>query len=613
LWHQIATNPAQASLLNEPGPACPSLGDPLPARLLADLSRSPIAIDLAARYASAADAFGYDQASAELQAIHASLVIGDLNLTASTEELRESAQRFASRCRNARQAARTLAEAHGRCSAIVERYRLTPPPAKPDSLEPNLNRMCCNGWWFRKIQTLRLRTLEKIARNIELVSRCRSIYASDHIVKLKRWQKEQNRLYLSSSYLTNEKGESFSLQELADRSVSNPAIRRAELMVRAKGFEIVAELVGHIGEFYTLTTPSRMHACRHDGAPNPGYDGTSPREAHEYLTHLWALIRAELHRQDIRPYGFRVVEPHHDGTPHWHLLLFMPQEHRDMVRDVMRRYALADNGDEPGAAQHRFKAVAIDPAKGSAAGYIAKYIAKNIDGYALDQDLHGKPANLAAEHITAWATTWGIRQFQQIGGPSVTVWRQLRRLAAVEDGELENIRQSATASDWAAYTLAQGGPEMPRRSHPIQPFYALTRRLDTDTGEIYLVVQGRYGDASPQRVAGLTCRGVAYDTRKHFWTLSLGVTESETRRSRTHGGDPATAGKPHGYGTAPASFRWNAGLSGNPRGLPSVQATRHEEPGADGEAPWTRINNCTDRNQGYSANTHTTSKRASHQ
>jgi hypothetical protein len=521
-----------------------------PSRLLADLSPSPFAIDLAARYAAVADAFGYEQATTELREIHASLVIGDLNLTASTEELRESAKGLAHRCRVARESFRSQPEAFRRCTAIAERYRVTPPPLATDDWEPALNRLSCPRWWFRKIQTLRLRTLEKIARNIELVSRCRSTYASEHIVKLKRRQKEQTRLYLSSSFVTNETGESFSLQDLADRSVSNPAIRRAELMVRARGFEMVAELVGHIGEFYTITTPSRMHACHHDGAANLRYDQTTPRQAQEYLCHVWALIRAELHRQGIQPYGFRVVEPHHDGTPHWHMLLFMSPEHRATVREVMRRYALADDGDEPGAALHRFKAIAIDPAKGSAAGYIAKYIAKNIDGYGLDQDHHGNPGQKAAEHITAWATTWGIRQFQQIGGPSVTVWRQLRKLATVEDGELEGVRQSATSSDWAAFMLALGGPEIPRRAHPIQPFYAPGRHLDTSTGEISLTQQGRYGDSAPLRVAGLIFRGTAYDTRKHFWTHSRGEDDRDARRSCVHGGDPALAGRHHGRGAA---------------------------------------------------------------
>lgn len=268
-------------------------------------------------------------------------------------------------------------------------------------------------------------------------------------------------------------------------------------MVRIKGFEMVADILGHAGEFYTLTTPSRMHACLNNGRNNPRFDGTTTLQAHEYLTHLWALIRSELNRQGIRPYGFRVVEPHHDGTPHWHLLLFMPHEHREIVREVMRQYALAENGNEPGAQTHRFKAVAIDPAKGTAAGYIAKYIAKNIDGHNLTQDLYGNDAVEASERITAWANIWGIRQFQQIGGPSVTVWRQLRRLEKSDDDGLEYLRSKATSSNWAAFMLAMGDYEMPRSAHPIKPLYGFNRQLNLKTGEIILKTQDGYGgDAS---------------------------------------------------------------------------------------------------------------------
>ncbi|MDD2770350.1 MAG: replication endonuclease [Methylococcus sp.] len=487
---------------------------------------SPLAVDLALRYTQTAERFSFRQANLELLEIHERLVIHDLNLSGDTQELRDAAKRYAEKCRFARQQASSLQSAYQACAWLVEHYRLTPPPVKSNDLEPAINRMCCSRWWSRKIQILRLRTIEAIARNIELVSRHRSAYASDYIVRLKRKQKEKNRAYLASTFVTNEVGESYSLQDLADRTVSNPAIRRAELMVRIKGFEMAADLLGHVGEFYTLTTPSRMHASLHNGVPNPRHDGTTTLQAHEYLTHLWALIRAELHRQGIRPYGFRVVEPHHDGTPHWHLLLFMPPDHRAKVREILRCYALADSRNEPGAQNHRFKAVAIDPAKGTAAGYIAKYIAKNIDGHALEQDLYGNDAQQAAEHITAWANTWGIRQFQQIGGPSVTVWRQLRKLDKADDPDLEEIRQSVTASDWAAFMLAMGGPDIPRSAQTIKPMYDFGRQLNPTSGEIVMTVMGRYGDTASLSVAGVVWRGRDYDTRKHVWMLTSGGSEA---------------------------------------------------------------------------------------
>jgi len=514
LWHKFDTNLPQAAKADR---ITASYGTrecrDFRQRIFNDLH--PIATDLAQRYAKTAERFDYIRANLELLEIHRRLRVHDLNLCASTEELREAAERYAQKCQQARQAAKNESGALAACLEVLGRYGIDPPKLKEDGFGPVLNRLCCPRWWSRKIRVLSLRTLEEIARNIALVNKCRSTYASDYTVHLKRQQKQRNREYLESATITNENGESFTLQELADRSVSNPAIRRGELMVRIKGFEIVAELAGHVGEFYTLTTPSRMHACLHNGAENPRHDRTTPLQAHEYLIHLWALIRAELHRQGIQPYGFRVVEPHHDGTPHWHLLLFLPAEHRETTREIMRRYALADSGDEPGAQKHRFKAVAIEPAKGTAAGYIAKYISKNIDGHALEKDLYGKDAQQAAEHITAWANTWGIRQFQQIGGPSVTVWRQLRRLEKADDEDLEAIRQTATASDWAAFMLAMGGPEIPRNAQALDH----SRQLIPDTGEIVLTLKSRYGDEAPLRVAGLVWRGNGYDTRKHFWTL----------------------------------------------------------------------------------------------
>lgn len=472
------------------------------------------------RYARTAESFDCLRADRELSEIHERLHVHDLNLCAGTDELREAAERCARKCRDARQYAADMHGALAACLRILGRYGIDPPPAEDDDIEPLVNRLCCPRWWFRKIRVLRLRRLDEIARDIAMVSRCRSSYASDYVVHLKREQKCSNRAYLESNFVVNEEGESYTLQELADRSVSNPAIRRAELMVRIKGFEMVAELACHAGEFYTVTVPSRMHACLRDGRENPRHDGTTPRQAHEHLTHLWALIRAEFHRQGIRPYGFRVVEPHHDGTPHWHLLLFMPAEHRETVRETIRRYALADSGDEPGAKTYRFKAIAIDPAKGTAVGYIAKYIAKNVDGHALEKDLYGNEAQEAAQRIVAWANTWGIRQFQQIGGPSVTVWRQLRKLEKADEEGLDAIRQAASASDWAAFTLAMGGPDIPRKNRPLKPFYDHGRRLNPETGEIALTLIGRYGGDAPLRVAGLVWRGEVYDTRKHFWTLS---------------------------------------------------------------------------------------------
>src|SRR5690606_39027693 len=93
----------------------------------------------------------------------------------------------------------------------------------------------------------------------------------------------------------------------------------------------------------------------------------------------------------------------------------------------------------------------------SATGYLIKYICKNIDGYGVDnrqakgtEDWANKNAVEVAEKIEAWSRTHRIRQFQQIGGASVTVWREVRRLSE-QEGAVENIRQAARDGNWAAF------------------------------------------------------------------------------------------------------------------------------------------------------------------
>jgi hypothetical protein len=74
-------------------------------------------------------------------------------------------------------------------------------------------------------------------------------------------------------------GERSSLLDKVMGSVSNPKIARHELMVRMRGFEDMANEMGLVGMFYTLTAPSRYHSTHvQSGKRNDKYQHASPRK-----------------------------------------------------------------------------------------------------------------------------------------------------------------------------------------------------------------------------------------------------------------------------------------------------------------------------------------------
>lgn len=269
-------------------------------------------------------------------------------------------------------------------------------------------------------------------------------------------------------------------------------------MVRMRGFEDMANEMGLVGMFYTLTAPSRYHATHvHSGKRNDKYCNASPRKTQKYLCNVWSRVRAKWGREGIRTFGFRVAEPHHDGTPHWHLLLFLRPEEVELATEIFHEYALQVDGSEPGAAQYRFTAKPIDEEFGSATGYIAKYISKNIDGYGMDGEFDhesGKPVKEMAKRVRAWASRWSIRQFQQIGGAPVSTWRELRRLGSRElvlHPELEAARAAADAPDWPGYVNAQGGPFVTRDCLRVRLNYEYTEN-GNDYGDTVAKISGVY-------------------------------------------------------------------------------------------------------------------------
>ncbi|WP_367155504.1 replication endonuclease [Methylomonas sp. HYX-M1] len=281
-----------------------------------------------------------------------------------------------------------------------------------------------------------------------------ALYVSDWVVDEAKERNDRNIAKLKDTYLVSSRGH-MTIFDAWQSSVSNPINRRNELLTRINGMEKAANEMGYACLFVTLTAPSSFHSSSRK------YQGFTPRETLNVLNSQWNEFRTEYCKnKGIEMFGLSIIEPHKDGSPHLHKILFLPSYVIDGVVAEMSKIALRIDGDENGAAplpgfNHfsaghyknvkgqfiecdkdtdgampacggRFKAVLIDPERGSATGYVVKYVTKSL-GFDVDNQDYDVQSDINFR-IRAWASFWGIRQFDFFGTPPVSLWRESRRM-----------------------------------------------------------------------------------------------------------------------------------------------------------------------------------------
>jgi hypothetical protein len=514
----------------------------------------------------------------ELASLLDEVTAAPIPLDATDAHLCVLAERYANDCATHGAFITEPAALRARLAGICKIAGIEPPDAKDDAQAI----MRCNDplWWRGRLRKVHGRAFEAAAIRLGMVSTQKAKYCSDETVMRRLAQNKRNAQGLASVKMLNvETGQQLTLAELAERGMSNPKLRRGEMMMRLAGCDKIAKRLGHLGLFVTLTAPRAYHAVIHKtGKPNPNFNGSTPVQTHRYLCNVWTLTRAKNDRDGIAPYGFRVAEPHHDGCTHWHMLVFMPPEHIPLFIANLSAYALAEDGDEPGAQESRVKFEQMDPAKGGAAAYMAKYVSKNIGDGPPANDVFGKPIITTPMRVDAWAGCWGIRQFQPFGQPPVTVYREFRRMeekqvagadvpdhiklayAACQRIESKTERDAdgkpivLHRADWSEYVIAQGGVKVGKVKTKTRDYSAAevipysnkgknkgkfrfigikTRtkvrplmsqgRVGSFVIALYAPLaarEGRYGLAVAPRPAGVFCRednDVVYKSTRYTW------------------------------------------------------------------------------------------------
>ncbi len=429
------------------------------------------------------------------------------------------------------------------CQLSVERLpQVTPPFYGTDPvtevMECALLRLQCEKWWNRKLQKLRRQHLETLEIMAGAVGKNASPYASHRAISEFVRDKAAQRRWAESLVMINEAGDQLDLIQAIDASIANPENARAELMKRIRGLEEYAEEIGYSAVFMTVTAPSKYHAS------SQHWNGQTPRQTSKYMVETWALARAQLKRDNQHYFGVRVAEPHQDGTPHWHIMLFCPADSIKGICRVVRRYFCEHHLDELMARfknrkllrrlyrqarknwgyqkslgrkvaeprkfympfQPRFDAEIIDPAKGSAAAYVAKYISKNINGFEVSELIDsetGKTLGDGVVNVKTWASTWGIRQFQFQGCDPITAYREIRRVreafAAEHQAELEQLRQAAESNNFVDFIRAM-------------------RNINTKIAYDVVPYGNEYGEAV-RKIKGVRVGKELAVTRLHKWQL----------------------------------------------------------------------------------------------
>ncbi|WP_374334455.1 replication endonuclease [Leeia sp.] len=441
-----------------------------------------------------------------------------LSLAATDDELCIAAERQAEWCQRQSRSAAPF----GKVLERAARYGIT--FDEQTEVAGIVARLTDARFWRMRLRRQFSRLLETEEIRAGMVNTKAGVYLSDDSMSRYIGQKRRLAAMLQGLAAVSDIGDCMTLEEIASKTVSNPELRRAEMMTRAAGYEWVAREHGHAALFLTMTAPSRFHAWHHDGRRNIKHElagEPTPRDAQKWLCKVWSLARAALARRGIHCYGLRVAEAHHDGTPHWHALLFCEPSRVADLWEVIGHYWYREDSKELRGLPHqhlakdelfkspRYVVKLINMAEGSAAGYIAKYIGKNINGAHVDVDHESGLSGVeAAARVTAWASRWSVRQFQQIGCHPVTLWRELRKVERpmlVERAEA--LRQASQAGEWWQFVKLLGGAFIGRRD------------LQARMARAWSDQPNRYREPRGWVAIGVECEGRTLETRTRCWEI----------------------------------------------------------------------------------------------
>lgn len=225
---------------------------------------------------------------------------------------------------------------------------------------------------------------------------------------LYRWQFRQRRAAEYGRTHAIFDGKSGTALDVVMRAAAEA--RRAQVVAMTMGMVEAGKRQGLTPVFVTLTLPPEWH-------PNPSKGGQhhdpalSPAAAADHLQDLWHRVLAMLRKRRVKLWGLWVVEPHRDGCPHRHAVVWMRADEIGDLRECVEHHF-------PG--EHQTEIRPLCDGAASAATYILTYVMKGLpsaervvpDGKLkpTEEDHHGQWSR-----YRAWASQIGVRRWGTFG------------------------------------------------------------------------------------------------------------------------------------------------------------------------------------------------------
>lgn len=324
---------------------------------------------------------------------------------------------------------------------------------------------------------------ESLALTGQIVGADRQRYVSNETLRDRRQQIEKQSVWIQATSVKwmDANGE-YQQRPLADLYMT-PEKRQAEILAVIAGLEELGRRRSLIPKFITITCPPEYHPRPANGSAK--WNGASPREAQDYLSEQWARFRAAVARTAPEMLGVKVVEPHKDSTPHWHLMIWASAEGWNSID----RHLVDKFGGDPAVKIKQWS----EDGKAKMTSYMMKYTMKAV-GQSDSEDV-------AADRVDAYRATWGIRSFSIFGIPknARTVWR-LARTATEDDliasPFLMDLAMHSRLGDFASFVEQLESQNVSAIREPVLRLgddetstYTLTKLIglvDEDTGEAWI-------------------------------------------------------------------------------------------------------------------------------